>query len=323
MPSPKVLAAWYPQLAQLLDAGISLPDAWETAHGPPLKDRQAMALAWRQGRTVDEILGAAPAWLPPSDRLLLSAAAESGRLPQICRDLARQHEQTLAIRQQVMGTLMYPLLILHMAALLVPVTAHLNLSLDHVGPPFDQAGWLRDAGLHLLFLWPVLGTIALLVQRSPVWFCRFLDWVPGVCGYRKARAQARFTDTLHGFLMAGVRIGEALGGAALVSGDPILERRILAIMPRVQGGQPAGPLLAATGQFAADYTARYLTAEQTGMLDRTLPLLTEEAQARARARLQQAAFWYPKILFFALALYIGFGMARAYANYLQGVLSLT
>jgi type II secretory pathway component PulF len=229
------LAAWYGQLRDALVAGIDLPQAILHCGGPPERDRVAMAQALRAGHSVDAVLEVAPAWLPFADRLLLSAGAASGKLPESCEALAREHRDLAENRLRLWLAALYPALVLHAAALLLPLAGAVELTPDGA-PRFDGAGYLRNISLLLGGTWAGLVLLRALAGRFPGAAERVLRRFPLVGSYCRHRGLARFAAVLHALLEAGCRYAEAVGGAALAVNDTRLRPPC---SPSCPGSKPA------------------------------------------------------------------------------------
>src|SRR4051812_2385651 len=92
------LSAWYYAFAQQLEAGLPFAEAVRSSRGAGLATAalDAMAREIEAGRSIENAFAVAERWLPLSDRLVLSASAEAGRLPSTLRALAARHAQLAA-----------------------------------------------------------------------------------------------------------------------------------------------------------------------------------------------------------------------------------
>src|SRR5438876_559240 len=118
--SHRQLSAWYLQLAQQLEAGLSLAQALQAtrASGPPRATLDAMVAKIETGGGVDDALRVAEKWLPLADTLALSAAAEAGRMPRTLRSLAARHSEIGSAKLRITLACIYPLGMLHVALVL-------------------------------------------------------------------------------------------------------------------------------------------------------------------------------------------------------------
>lgn len=316
------LSNWYLQLGQQTAVGIGLAEAIRQSPGPPAADREAMAKRLDRGSSIDDMLKNAPGWLPIGDRYILSAAAESGRMADICNRLSKHHRDLSEHWRTTITACVYPLLVLHGALLFVPLTAALNFS-ESEGFHFDQRAYLRMLGLAVGSLWGAFLLVTLLFKWLPVTRRRLQFIVPGLRRYTRARSRARFTWTLDALLAAAVPISSAFGGAALACDDPLLTPRLLDILPDIDQGQAPGELLNRVRGLPANFVTLYQTGERTGSLDRSLRILTRQAEDEAALTLRSVTFWYPKLLFALIATLVALTVARVYKQYFDFLIDLT
>ena len=319
--SSKRLERWYAQLQQSLAAGIDLPSALEQCGGPPARDRSSMAQALRNGRAVDAVLEAAPAWLPNADRLLLSSGAASGKLPETCAALSEEHGDLAANQRALIIAVLYPLVILHGAMFLLPAAKAISID-ENGSPQFSVERYIEIFLALLIGIWGSLALGILLKRLFPKAAERIMRCLPGLGAYWKHRCLARFAATLHALLESGARYVEAVGGAALAVDDTRMTPAVLSHLGPIENGQSFSAVLPDLKAFPLEFGHQFRTAEQTGSLHHTLPKLAEEHRKSARTALFHVSFWYPKLLFLLAAVAVGWSVASVYGEYLNFVLSM-
>lgn len=319
--SAQRLSNWYYQLGQSTAAGLGLAESLRQSAGPPARDREAMADRLDQGEATDAILENAPGWLPRADRYLLSAAAQSGRLPQTCSQLATHHRTLSDQRRHVISASIYPVAVLHFAIFVLPLPSAVAFS-ESGSFSLDFVVYTRILGAGLILFWGTFWGLSLLSRRAPRILRRVQRYLPGIRRYAHARGLARFAWGLEALLTAGVSMRDAFGGAALICDDSVLTPRLLAILPEIDRGRPPGPALGQVKGIPAEFSALYQTGERTGQLDVTLERLSQKYEEEAKAGLRSAAFWYPKLLFFLISLLIGAAITQVFGQYLEFVESL-
>lgn len=319
--SAQQLSSWYRQLAQSSAAGSGMAEAVRRSTGPPTADREDMAARLERGEAVDAVLETAPEWLPMADRYLLSAATQSGRLPEICAALADQHQSAAGQQRQLLAACAYPLVILHLALVAFPLPLALSFN-PSTGPQFNGRIYFGLLLLVLVLFWGTLRALRALFRNSPATAARIHRRVPGLRRYARCRRLARFAWGLGTLLGAGVTMRDAFGGAAIICDDSRLTPRLLAVLPLIDCGQPPGAALEQVNGIPEDFTALYQTGERTGQLAATLNRLHQHYENEAQAALRSAVFWYPKLLFIPVALLIAVAVAQAFTRYLQFVESL-
>lgn len=314
--SPTKLSAWYQQLSQQSGAGLGVAEALRSSGGPPAGDLRAMAGELEGGRALDAVLRDAPRWLPKADRFLLSAAAQSGRWPEVTAQLSTHHRSRAEQQKAVLGAVAYPLFVLHFAILTLPVQSAMGYQ-EGAGFVFDGGAYVRSAGLGLAVLWGSFFVVREFVRRAPRGTQRVMRFLPGLRTFSKARGLSRFAWSLEALLNAGVSMGDAFGGAALIADDVTLTPALLGRLPDLERGRLPSQILADVRAVPVEFTRLYQTGERTGQLDLTLERLSQQYEEVARSGLKSAAFWYPKLLFLIVAIILGLAMIQAYGGYLE------
>src|SRR5476651_183693 len=113
---------FYHQLAQLTSAGIGvLPALEQLKRNPPgrafREPIQRLLDGLAQGRTLTGSLQQLDAWLPEFDIALIDAGERSGRLDACFRLLADYYNDRARITKQMISHLIYPVGLIHFAAL--------------------------------------------------------------------------------------------------------------------------------------------------------------------------------------------------------------
>src|SRR5271170_6558839 len=115
-------AEFYHQLAQLTSAGIGvLPALEQLKRNPPARSFhepiQRLLDELAQGRTLTGSLQQLDAWLPEFDIALIDAGERSGRLDACFRLLADYYNDQARVTKQMISQLLYPVGLIHFAAL--------------------------------------------------------------------------------------------------------------------------------------------------------------------------------------------------------------
>jgi type IV pilus assembly protein PilC len=314
MASHKVLSNWYRQLAEHLDSGTRLAEAFSACAGPPRQDRLRMAALIEAGTAIEAVMAAAPAWLPKADRVFISTAMQTGRLPQTLRNLSDRHERIGATQLKVMLGLLYPLGVYHLAALILPIVRMIDYT----------HGFEWDARLHLLqsslLIGPVwaLGALTLfLVKTDNPLLARILRCIPLLRGYSQAQALADFSYALGTFIDAGVPMHTAWQGSARIAHDSKISRAYRAMQPTFAAGKDPATQLKAHKVFPPDFVAFYAAGTQSGKLDEMMLKTGQQYQTQANHAMTYASIVYPTLLFALVAAFIVFTIFQVYGGYLD------
>lgn len=319
--SHRRLSNWYTQLAQQLEAGVPLAAALRGAGGTgvPAATLDRMVSRIAEGGATDDALRAAETWLPESDKLTLSAAAEAGRMPQTLRQLAARHAQLGAAQIRVVLACLYPLGILHVGLLLMPVVRMIDW---HSGFHWSTPAYVRGIAVTLIPLWTIIAVVVALAQQGSPMLRRLGRALPAIRGYLIAQARADLAFALGNFLEAGVPIGDAWATAGLISTDPDLRQAADALAAAARAGQPPGARIAAWPCFPPEFAAQYRTGETTGRLDETLSRLATDSQDAANRALTLVTLVYPALAFLIVAGCVTYGVVNIYAGYLKMITSM-
>jgi len=309
--SHKTLSSWYLQLAQSLHAGMTLGQSLETCGGPQASDRMAMSAALQSGASVDDMLRAAPKWLPRADRVFLAAAAQSGRLPQTLVNLGEHHARVGATQLKVVLGLLYPLGMFHFAALILPIMGIIDYQ---TGIQWDTSAYLLQVFGLLLPIWVIIIAVVLLAKSDSPLLPAILRCVPVLRSYAQAQSLADFSYALGTFIDAGVPIRRAWQGAAAVSRDKGLRRAAEAVDAILAGEGDPTPELRRQKVFPADFCAFYETGARSGQLEQNLLY-----QSQANNRMTFASVLYPTLLFVLVAGFVIYSILHMYAGYLENL----
>ena len=199
------LATWYDQLAQQLEAGLLLADALRASHGTgaPAKALDAMAATIEAGGSVSDALRTAGAWLPYADMLALTAASEAGRMPRTLHTLATRHAQIGNAKLRVAMACIYPLAVLHLGLLLLPVVRMIDWD---KGFQWNAFVYARGVALGIVPLWGLGIALWYLARRGSPLLARITRFLPALRDYMRAQALADFAFALGNFIEAGVPI---------------------------------------------------------------------------------------------------------------------
>lgn len=316
-PSPKQLACFYHALARGLESGWPIIAALEagSAHLAPAADWSRRLQA---GEAWDSILRTAPSWFPWTDRYLLSAGAESGRLAEAALGLAERWEGRAQWQAMVAGSLVYPLALAHLAAILLPLGAAVET--DSSGSlSLAVAPYLAAVATILGPLWISLIGIRVLVRARPGWAARLGSLLPGVGAALRLRSWSDFAQVLGDLQRAGAPLASSLRVAGLSAGSRSLEVAAGELEAEVQAGLPMGPCMRRSDAFPPAFATRVLVAESTGQVEETLRQLARENRQAALEAMRRAAFWYPKLVFLVVAMLVAWGVLQHFRNYLAQI----
>lgn len=289
------LAHLYRSLAALHRAGLPWPEALAAAAPGRLGGAWARLEA---GRPLAEALAED---VPALDAALLRAGEHSGTLEAVLERLAARHEEEARQRGARRAALAYPLVLVHVAALLLPLPDWIAGRLG--------AGLLWSAGI-------------LLPTHALLWLARARRVAPGraappaIGPWRSAveEADARALSVLADVLDAGMALGEGLGLAAAAGAGG----RAGADLERARAALDAGrPLAASWRALPGDLAGRLAAAEQAGELAAAARREAGRLLFEVGLRRQRTAAILPVVVLLVAGVLIAWRVISFYATYLQ------
>lgn len=301
-------AHFYSQLAHLLDSGIDPVRALEMAPepGPSLSERVG------RGSDLVDAFGAEPQ-VGRLERAVVAAGSAAGALPVCLGRLGESFERRARAKSHLWAQLIYPLILIHAAFLLPPLSLFVS---------DDLSAYLRVAVVPLVTAW-IVGGIGWLIAgriRSAPSTARRLDVlllrVPGVASAVRHHALASYAGALSLLLGAGVPLLEALDHAAQVVANRELSARCVRVPSLVRTGATLAD--AAASQLPRDFAKRVRVGEVSGRLEEQLDAASrhhEEAGAAATRRLVAFA---SAAAFGLAAVMVAFAVIRSWVALLPG-----
>lgn len=281
-PGAKRRALLYEELASLVQAGIGLRSAVASLADRADSRRQPLIDVWRRqveaGEPLHEGMAARPDVFTPPETTMMRVGERSGRLVEALRRLAARLEAAHAARLQVVGSVAYPVVVLHVA-LFLPT---LPLVLMPLG--FTAYALLVLAGL--LVIWGLPAALAALYvarQHEPA-FSRRVCRLPVVGAVLHAGAVNRFAWTLGALHDAGERADVALEEAAFAADAGWFRSRLEGAVGRVREGESMTEAVRWLEAVPRDVGDMVATGEQSGSLAETMErvaTLYEERRVRA------------------------------------------
>jgi type II secretory pathway component PulF len=314
MPSHKDLSNWYAQVGQHLEAGALISDAIRLCEGMPPKGRVAIAERLERGEAFAVVMRNAPKWLPLADRQFMLAGMETGSLPLTLQNLATRHASIGATQVKLMLGLTYPLGVLHLAALLLPIARMIDY--EH-GVQWDLATYLIETALILIPIWLVIASIFYLVRSHNPMIPHLLRILPILRKYSQYQALADLAYSLGTFIAAGVPVPSAWRLSVNLANDPRYTKVATKLEPIFAAGQDPAQSLKQFKCLPTDFVSFYQAGTQSGQLDKNLLLAGQQYQDRANRAMTLASLVYPSLIFAAIAAIVIYTIFQVFGGYLQ------
>jgi type II secretory pathway component PulF len=308
-------AEFYHQLNQLTSAGIPIVHALEQIQrSPPAHSFRAplqrLLDTLTRGATLAESLQSLD-WLPAFDIALIGAGEQSGRLDTCFRLLADYYNERARVIQQVISHLIYPVGLIHIAAVIFLIV------LPFAASQFN-ASLLFLFAKAVLILSPFYGAIALLIyatqsKHGENWRARieaFLRPVPLLGTARHYLALSRLAASLEALISAGVNIFEAWDLAAIACGSPALRHAVQAWKPQLVAGQMPSEAVRLCPLFPETFANLYASGEISGKLDESLRHLNRFYHEDGTRKLNAFATWMPRLVYLLVVLMVAYNIIQ-------------
>ncbi len=321
--------AFYHEVAQYTRAGIGLSDALQSMlegmRGGRLRRFTAgLAAAAQDGLSVRDVFQSQSDSFEEMELATMEAGGESGHLEESFRYLSEFFATVNRARREVMQRISYPIFLAHFAVIVFNIKTLLP------NPLTGAQGSLRDFGtgvavsfviLYLLvgglyFFWRGLVDIA----RRSVVIDRVMRKLPLIGGVRRFGSIARFCMTMYMQVSAGVPLKEALNVAGRSARSALLEKASKEAIPLIDSGATLSASLATTpGAIPPDVLRALRLGQEAGSLDLELKRWADLYQEKTVGRIKTLSDWLPRLIYLAVAAYVGYTVITFYSAYLNNI----
>jgi len=295
------LARVYYDLAVMLDAGVpimrTLDIVIQGRQGFLRRVLSQMRESLSKGSSVAESMEKHRGVFPALDRVLVEAAETSGSLGESFKMLSEWHEFVHRIIWKMLTHMMYPFLILHIAAFIFPLP---SLILGHI----TGASYLFKVLRVVIALYIVLAIVSVrLFRPERVRLLRYpMDvlvlWVPILGQAVYHLSISRYAKAFGMLYKAGVPIAESAERACLTVGNQVVARLFAGGTASIRRGGMAWEGF--SNRLPREYRDLWQIGEETGELDKTVDKIAEISSDRANLFFNEFARWLPIVIYFAI-----------------------
>jgi type IV pilus assembly protein PilC len=234
---------------------------------------------------------------------MVEAGETGGVLALIFRRLASYLEKADALRRKVKGAMIYPLVIMTVAAgatvflllKVIPVFAKMFADMNAKLPKPTQIVIALSEFLQAYFLYGIVMIIGAVIiykryrktEAGKLATDRLMLKLPVIGTVMRKTAVARFTRTLGTLISSGVPILQGLEITAKTSGNMVIQRALLATKKSISEGKNISAPLAESGVFPNMVVQLIAVGEQTGrlaeMLEKIADFYDEEVETAVQA----------------------------------------
>jgi type II secretory pathway component PulF len=312
------------QLGQVTASGIGLISALQMLQrNPPHASLRApigrLLAQLERGDSFGESLDGSGRWLSSFDIALLQAGEKSGRLPDCFRVLATYYTQRAQLARNVIGFVAYPLVVLHVAILIFPMSRLTDLVLKGA-----VVGFLVQKLCVILPLYGLAFFLAYSLQSThgEGWRAaveRLLNSIPLLGTARRSLAIARLSLALEALINAGVNMIEAWEMGAAASGSPALRRVVATSKTGLLNGTTPSEMVSAHREFPTAFASMYHSGEISGTLDDALRRSHVMFEEEGSRKLKQFIFAAAGVLIGVVMLLVAWQIIGFYLGYFQQV----
>lgn len=312
---------FYRQLATMLSAGLTMFQALSTLKRASPAGRMRRAAAGigeclAGGESFSGALAAHPEVFPEHQIELIRVGEKSGRLAENLNLIAGYLERVVRSRRKLLGGLLYPAVLFHLAVFLAPFPS-LIFAGDFTGYLKQTLGFLLLVYLvlfGLLYLLPSLFGVSRFIKKPVDTLILFLPVLGGVVRRRNIANFAYSYLILH---EAGVGVVEGLRRAATVCTNEFIRDRILLAAELVKDGNPVSESIEKVSIFPRMVLNMWATGEESGSLSVVLKKISEYLWEESERTTEEAVRWIPKIVYLGICAYVAWVVIHAWLFYYQ------
>lgn len=308
----KDLAVIYYNLSIMLDAGMSILKSLNTAaagsKGRLGKILSVVAHDLSKGSGLAEEMAKYPRVFASLDVITVETAETSGDLPRAFKLLSQWYEFRVRLKRIVISGLMLPLVILHVAAFVIPLRVLIGrLSVQN---------YLTTAAKTLAILYvPVVIVFVTyyLIRRSDqgrrLWDA-FILRIPILGQAVRQLALSRYCRAFDMLLRAGVPITACAQKAADASGNAVVAELLREGAESARAGR-----MVCEGfgrKLPADFVELWRTGEEAGELDNTVARLADDTSETGERLAMEFCKWVPRIIYFIVVILMALFIITSY-----------
>jgi type IV pilus assembly protein PilC len=329
----RALAVFTRQFSTLVDAALPLLSTVEmlaslTTDRPLRAALRRVARDINGGASLSDALRAHPQIFPPIYVHMVEAGEVGGTLPQALERVAVYLEASHALRERILGAMVYPAVVLSVAMLavgailtfVVPVFADLFAS-EGVALPLSTTV-LMAASTAVRRYWVVIlvvgGTLALLLRQlarsegGRRWVDFLLLRLPVIGTLTRKAAVARLTRAMASMLHSGVMLSDVLAAAARISGNGEVEEVVLGARDAIHAGSDLATPLAKAEILPPLLAQMVKVGEESGRLEEMLDKVADFFEMEVEAAIDGAMKALEPALIVILGVVLGGIVAAMY-----------
>jgi len=315
----KELSQFYHDLALFAQSGLSLERGLNTLKkgkkGFVFLMMDGLQHHIAQGGTLWEGMSGYPTFFNEFQVMLIKAAEASGQLPKTCKALSRYFETRYKEKRRLLGSVIYPVLLLH-GVIMLPNLKYLVVS------TLDKSYWE-------VILPPLLIGYGLLALVYVAWktffqtgpgraaFDEILLKLPGFGKLARGMSMARVFRSLSSLHNAGVEPVRTARQASLTAGNAAVTLRLSSALPVLEQGGTFADYFSFAGVLTSNQLSAITVGEETGTLAESLERMTIQLEEDNKQRLSTAIKTIAYAVYFIAAAIVALTVISFYGNYFK------
>jgi type IV pilus assembly protein PilC len=301
-------------LAQLFRSGIALRQAFQILSRNSDRPVDSCLKTLIASLRTSENLGEAfrRAGFSESDAAIIQAGEASGRLDKVFFELAEFYAQLAQARRTVIAKSIYPVLVLHLAAVLLAIPPAL---LDGGWTVFFAQSLPILVGFYVcILLGALLWRIARSLLASSSMSAKTIIRIPVLGRILLNWTLWKFASVLSLYIAAGGSLLRAFEMAGTTCENANLKASTTAALSRIQHGERLSEAFRSQPDFSESLLRSIEVGEHAGRLEEESERAADLFKQRTLQSLDAFAYWSPRVLYISVVLFTGWRIVTTASN---------
>lgn len=283
---------WFREWSQLLESGHPLV---EVIPFPGLKNGKSLTETLRRTQLFS-----------PLDIAMIYAGETMGQIPIVLTQLSRRYERILHFRKKFLGHLAYPLFILIVGIFVAPV---FDLFLGRIQPPEYLLKTIGSVVALFFFVWLFTQLYRIRSLRSELY-----QGIPIVSGLMHRIDLERWLTAMALLLQAGVPMPRTLEICLGLAEGRRSQRWLSSACILVEKGKSLTQAFKMAGAGKESWVRSLEIGEKTGKIPENTLSYSQKIQQEIDSRLKGVSQWVPRLIYFAIVIWIAVNLLGVYSN---------
>jgi type IV pilus assembly protein PilC len=318
------LSHFYRSFAELYSAGIEVPAAMQTLSERE-NSRSSVAFGLvvsnlRKGRSLFQSLKVAQL-VPVNDLPLVKAAEDSGRVVDVFKSLSQKHADTDASFKKLRMSLVKPYFIFAVALMFPGVIDLFNHQITLFVYLRNSLGILLLVTLFFYFIYDYWVQSFFNTAKARTLY-QILKTIPFFGSLSDRIAMEKFSNTMAFMLDSSIDFFETLKQAGQCSSNPMIQKAIERIIPKIQNGADVKIAFQSEPVFPTDFVTAISLGSQSGKLPEFLTRYSTNLKNQNEATIQGLVRFIPVLIYWGVIGQVVYVIVNFYSSYLDQALKI-